>query len=88
MAAAVVAISLFLAAFIIIYQSIHEIITPHHAPEKFTLVVLLLVIFIKEFLFRKIIKIGSTIESTAVKNDAWHHRSDAIVLLQPRLLEF
>jgi cation diffusion facilitator family transporter len=78
LAAAVVAISLFLAAFIIIYQSIHEIITPHHAPEKFTLVVLLLVIFIKEFLFRKIIKIGSTIESTAVKNDAWHHRSDAI----------
>lgn len=78
LAAAVVAISLFLAAFIIIYQSIHEIITPHHAPAKFTLIVLLLVIFTKEFLFRKIIKIGSSIESTAVKNDAWHHRSDAI----------
>ena len=32
----------------------------------------------KEFLFRFIIKVGNSVDSVAVKNDAWHHRSDAI----------
>ncbi|MGQ9798312.1 MAG: cation diffusion facilitator family transporter [Ignavibacterium sp.] len=73
----VVAIALFVAAIIIITQSIHEIITPHHAPAPFTLIVLVLVILTKEFLFRYIIKIGTEVNSVAVKNDAWHHRSDA-----------
>jgi len=74
----VVAIALFVAAIIIITQSIHEIITPHHAPAPFTLVVLILVVLTKEFLFRYIIKVGTDVSSVAVKNDAWHHRSDAI----------
>lgn len=74
----VVAIALFVAAIIIITQSIHEIITPHHAPAPFTLVVLVVVILTKEFLFRFIIKVGTDVNSVAVKNDAWHHRSDAI----------
>lgn len=73
----VVAIALFVAAIIIITQSIHEIITPHHAPAPFTLVVLVLVVLTKEFLFRYIIKVGTEVNSVAVKNDAWHHRSDA-----------
>lgn len=74
----VVAISLFIAAAVIIIQSIIEIITPHHAPAPFTLIVLILIVIIKEFLFRHIQKVGIDIESVAVKNDAWHHRSDAI----------
>jgi cation diffusion facilitator family transporter len=74
----VVALALFVAAIIIITQSIHEIITPHHAPAPFTLVVLILVVLTKEFLFRYIIKVGTDVNSVAVKNDAWHHRSDAI----------
>lgn len=78
LAALVVAIALFLAAFVIIYQSIHEIITPHHAPAEFTLLVLIIVVIIKEILFRRIKNVGTKIESVAVKNDAWHHRSDAI----------
>ena len=78
LAGSFVAISLFIAAAIIIFQSIHEIITPHHAPAKFTLIVLILVIIIKEALFRYINKIGQNINSVAIKNDAWHHRSDAI----------
>lgn len=73
----VVAIALFVAAIIIITQSIHEIITPHHAPAPFTLIVLVLVVLTKEFLFRYIIKVGTEVNSVAVKNDAWHHRSDA-----------
>ncbi len=74
----VVALALFVAAIIIIIQSIHEIITPHHAPASFTLIVLVAVVIVKETLFRHIIKIGDDVQSVAVKNDAWHHRSDAI----------
>ncbi|OGU37410.1 MAG: cobalt-zinc-cadmium resistance protein [Ignavibacteria bacterium RIFOXYA2_FULL_35_9] len=73
-----VASALFIAAVIIIIQSTHEIITPHHAPAFFTLIVLVAVVITKELLFRFVIKIGENIESTSVKIDAWHHRSDAI----------
>jgi cation diffusion facilitator family transporter len=73
-----VAIALFIAAIIIIIQSIHEIITPHHSPAPYTLIVLIAVVIIKELLFRYIIKVGDSVNSVAVKNDAWHHRSDAI----------
>ncbi|MFZ1518917.1 MAG: cation diffusion facilitator family transporter [Ignavibacteriaceae bacterium] len=73
-----VALALFIAAIVIIVQSIHEIITPHHSPAPFTLIVLVLVVLIKELLFRYIIKVGNSLDSIAVKNDAWHHRSDAM----------
>lgn len=73
-----VASALFLAAIVIIVQSIHEIITPHHSPASFTLIVLVVVVLTKELLFRYIIRVGNSVESVAVKNDAWHHRSDAI----------
>ncbi len=78
LAGVVVALALLVAAIIIIVQSIHEIITPHHAPAPFTLFVLVLVIIIKESLYKYTSKVGARIESIAVKNDAWHHRSDAI----------
>ncbi|MCK7537629.1 MAG: cation transporter [Marinilabiliales bacterium] len=78
MAGMIVASALFVAAIIIIVQSLHEIITPHHAPASFTLIVLVAVVITKELLFRFVIKVGENIESTSVKNDAWHHRSDAI----------
>lgn len=77
-AAVVVAMALLSAAIIIAIQSVKEIVTPHHAPEPFTLFVLLGVVIIKEGLFRFVFCTGKEIESTAVKNDAWHHRSDAI----------
>ncbi len=77
----IVASALFVAAIVIIIQSIHEIITPHHAPASFTLIVLVAVVITKELLFRFVIKVGENIESTSVKNDAWHHRSDAITSL-------
>ncbi len=77
-AAAVVALALVGAAFTIVFQSVHEIITPHHAPAPFTLIVLVGVVAVKESLFRFVFKIGAAVNSTAVKTDAWHHRSDAI----------
>lgn len=81
MAAAVVSISLLAAAIIIAIQSAHEIITPHYAPAPFTLIVLLAVVVIKETLFRFVFRVGEEVQSTAVKTDAWHHRSDAITSL-------
>ncbi len=78
LAAAVVAMALIGAAITIAIQSLHEIITPHHAPEPFTLIVLVAVIAVKETLFRFVFKVGNEVQSTAVKTDAWHHRSDAI----------
>lgn len=77
-AAIVVALMVMGAAFGLAVQSIREIVTPHHAPAPFTLVVLVLVVVVKETLFRRVIQTGHKIGSAAVKTDAWHHRSDAI----------
>ena len=68
--------SLFLAI-----KSVHEILTPHHAPAPFTLAVLMLVIIIKEYLFRRVLNQGTEIGSHAMASDAWHHRADAITSL-------
>lgn len=77
-AALVVAFMLLGAAVLIAVQSIREIMTPHHAPAWFTLVVLLGVIAVKETLYRFAFRIGNNLESSSLKGDAWHHRSDAL----------
>lgn len=76
--AIVVALTLIAAAIGLAIESVREILTPHHAPAPFTLAVLVAVVLAKEVLFRKVIQLGEEISSTAVKADAWHHRSDAI----------
>ena len=78
LAATVVALFLFAVAISIAIQSLREIVTPRHAPAAFTLIVLVAVVIIKESLFRFVFNVGKSIESTAVKSDAWHHRSDAM----------
>ena len=80
-ASVAVALLVLAAAFGLAVQSLHEIITPHHAPAPFTLLVLVGVIVAKETLFRKVGKAAESLGSTAVKTDAWHHRSDAITSL-------
>ena len=77
-AALVVAICVLAAAIGLAIESVREILTPHHGPAPFTLAILVVVIVIKEFLFRYVDRIGRDLESTAVKTDAWHHRSDAL----------
>lgn len=77
-AGVIAALGLLAAAAIIAAQSIHEILQPHEAPEWYTLPVLLLVIAIKEFLARRVLQAGDALESTSLKVDAWHHRSDAL----------
>ena len=77
-ASIVVAFGVIVAAIGLAVESVREIITPHHTPAPFTLVVLVLVIIVKETLFRKVSDTANRLGSTAVKTDAWHHRSDAI----------
>lgn len=77
-AALVVAICVLAAAVGLAILSVREILTPHHGPAPFTLAILVVVIVIKEFLFRYVNRIGRDLESTAVRTDAWHHRADAL----------
>ena len=76
--AMIVSLLLLAAAAVIVVNSVHDINMPHHAPEPYTLLVLVIVIITKEILFRTVFKVGSDIESTALRTDAWHHRSDAL----------
>jgi cation diffusion facilitator family transporter len=78
LAAAVVSLTLLGAAVLIMVESVREILTPHHAPEPFTLAVLLGVIVVKELLARYVGNAAEGIGSVAVKTDAFHHRADAI----------
>jgi cation diffusion facilitator family transporter len=77
-AALAVAAGLLVAALVIAIQSVREIVTPHRTPAPFTLIVLVAVVVIKEFIYRYLIRTGTSIGSKAVETDAWHHRSDAI----------
>ena len=78
LASIVVALVVIAAALGLAVESVHEIITPHHTPKPFTLIVLIGVIIIKETLFRKVSSAAEEIGSTAVKTDAWHHRADVL----------
>jgi cation diffusion facilitator family transporter len=77
-ASVIVSVLLVVAAMLIAVQSLHEIVTPHRTPAWFTLPLLLVVIIVKEALFRFAFRAGRSLESTALKSDAWHHRSDAL----------
>lgn len=72
---------LVVSATVIAHESIEHIRTPHSTPEPYTLVVLGLIVIIKEIFYRVVSKKGDTIKSSALKADAWHHRSDAITSL-------
>lgn len=69
------------SATLIAVESIRNIVTPHQTPESYTLIVLATIIIFKELFFRFVKKRNSQINSTALKADAWHHRSDAITSL-------
>lgn len=69
---------LLVSATIIAYQSIQNIQTPHEGPKVFTLYVLTAIILFKEFSYRYVIRKSKETNSSSLKADAWHHRSDAI----------
>lgn len=66
------------SATIIAYESIDNIRTPHEMPKSWTLIVLGAIIIWKEFSFRLVMKRSIETNSSSLKADAWHHRSDAI----------
>ena len=69
---------LVISATIIAHESIQNIRNPHALPEKWTLIVLALIIAWKELSFRIVIQKSKETNSSSLKADAWHHRSDAI----------
>lgn len=66
------------SATIIAYESIINIQTPHHLPKPWTLIVLGAIIIWKEYSFRLVMKRSIETNSSSLRADAWHHRSDAI----------
>ncbi|MCL5245238.1 cation diffusion facilitator family transporter [Cellulophaga sp. 20_2_10] len=66
------------SATVIAYESIQNIQTPHKVPKAWTLLVLGVIIIWKEALYRIVLKKSKEIQSTSLKAEAWHHRSDAI----------
>ncbi len=69
---------LIISATVIAYQSIQNINTPHELPKSWTLFVLGAIIFWKEASYRVVIRKSKHTRSSALKAEAWHHRSDAI----------
>jgi cation diffusion facilitator family transporter len=69
---------LIFSAIIIAYESIKNIQTPHELPKSWTLYVLGAIILWKEVSYRLVLKKSKETNSSSLKADAWHHRSDAI----------
>jgi cation diffusion facilitator family transporter len=69
---------LLVSATVIFIESIHNIRRPHNSPESYTLIVLGIIIAFKEISYRFVNKKSDETNSTSLKADAWHHRSDAI----------
>lgn len=76
-----VVLSLIAASVIIAYESFQNIITPHESPKPFTLIILGAIIIFKEASFQYVMKKSRETNSSSLKADAWHHRSDAITSL-------
>lgn len=69
---------LMISATLIAYESIENINTPHELPKSWTLYVLGAIIIWKELSYRIVIHKSRQVNSSVLKADAWHHRSDAI----------
>lgn len=69
---------LVISATLIAFTSIQNIRTPHELPKSWTLIVLGIIIIWKEISFQIVIKKSKQTNSSSLKADAWHHRSDAI----------
>jgi len=66
------------SATIIAYESVANIQAPHDLPKSWTLFVLGAIILWKEYSFQLVMKRSIETNSSSLKADAWHHRSDAI----------
>jgi cation diffusion facilitator family transporter len=69
---------LLVSATIIAVESIRHLTEKQEQPAFFTLYVLAAIILIKELSYQYVYRKGQQTNSTSLKADAWHHRSDAI----------
>jgi len=81
LASAVTAIALVIVAALIFTHAAESVYEPRPAPNPLTLLVLVPVIVIKEFMFHYMRTRGKKIGSLAVIADAWHQRSDVFTSL-------
>ncbi|MBN7812120.1 cation transporter [Algoriphagus sp. H41] len=72
-----VVVFLVVSAVAIAWQAIQNIQTPHSLPEPWTLIVLGAIIIWKESSYQLVMKRAKKIQSSSLKAEAWHHRSDA-----------
>jgi len=73
-----VVVFLVVSAVFIAFKAIQNIMTPQVLPSSWTLWILGGIIIWKEISFQYVNKKSKETGSTALKADAWHHRSDAI----------
>lgn len=79
LAAAIVSILLMGVGIGICIVAYRKISTPTSEPPSiFVIPVLIFAVAVKEYLYRKVFSTGVSAHSTAVKNDAIHHRLDAL----------
>jgi len=78
LAALTVALFVFAMAGFVGLEAVHEIRTPHHAPEWWTLLVLAGVVVVKLWFSRRMGAAGEEVGSTALGVEAMHHWSDAM----------
>ena len=69
---------LLISATIIAVESIRHLSEKQEQPAFFTLYVLAAIVVIKELSFQYVYRKGQQTNSSSLKADAWHHRSDAI----------
>src|SRR5438552_1639523 len=73
-----VACSVLIAAIGLAIESARTMFLPHSKPASFTLLILLMVVVVKETLFRYVVRFGRSVESIAIEADAWRHRADVL----------
>ncbi len=78
LAALAVALFIFAMTGWVGWHAVHEIITPHHGPAWWTLVLLAGVIVTKALFSRRVGAAGESVGSTALGVEALHHWSDAM----------
>lgn len=69
---------LLVSATIIAVESVRHLSEKQEQPAFFTLYVLAAIILIKELSYQYVYRKGQQTNSTSLKADAWHHRSDAL----------
>lgn len=76
--AKIMAVILFITALFIGYKGVNSILKgDFHTPSVLTIYIAIISIMMKEWMFRITIKVAREINSSSLRADSWHHRSDS-----------